>query len=149
MSGRCYDKAVELLSRRSHFSAELARKLTQRGFPSEEIESTLARLKEQGYINDETTAGEFVSARRARSGGSGSRKLEAELARRGVEGEAIASALAVISPEEELEAAREAAALWRRKGGTDRAALARHLDRKGYSRRAIYAVLDRSDDESS
>lgn len=142
----CYEKAVELLARRSHFEAELARKLGQRGYGEEEIAQALARLREQGYLDDGRTAGELVEERLAR-GPEGSRRLEAELARRGVDAETIATAVGEPSPEEEVAAAREAAASFRRKSKTNPAALARHLDRKGFSRAAIYAVLREGGEE--
>jgi SOS response regulatory protein OraA/RecX len=55
--------------------------------------------------------------------------------------EAVEGAVARISPEEDLERARAAAARWRRSGGSDPDALARHLDRKGFARHAIFRVL--------
>lgn len=136
----CYEKAVELLARRSHFEAELSRKLGERGYGEEEISQALARLRQQGYLDDGRTAGELVEQRRAR-GPEGSRRLQAELARRGVDAGTIGAAVGDASPEHELAAAREAAASFRRRGKADPAALARHLDRKGFSRGAIYAVL--------
>ncbi len=142
----CYEKAVELLARRSHFEAELARKLVQRGYDREEIAAALSRLREQGYLDDGRTAGELVEQRRAR-GPEGSRRLEAELARRGVDAGTIAAAVPQPSREDELAAAREAAASFRRKAKSNPAALARHLDRKGFSRPAIYAVLREGGEE--
>ena len=55
--------------------------------------------------------------------------------------------LSEIDPEQELEAARLAAERWRRKGSSDRAALARHLDRKGFSQNVIYRLLGEFPDE--
>ncbi|HVR06535.1 MAG TPA: hypothetical protein VMW75_00680, partial [Thermoanaerobaculia bacterium] len=56
--------------------------------------------------------------------------------------QAAAAALADL-PEDDLPGAREAAARWR---GKNAAALARHLSRKGFSRRAIFAVLAENDE---
>ncbi|HYO15109.1 MAG TPA: regulatory protein RecX [Thermoanaerobaculia bacterium] len=135
---RCYDKAVQLLAARPHFRAELAGKLARRGYPPEEIDAALDRLTEQGYLDEGETAAGFVEGRLAR--GEGRARLRAELARRGASEEAIEGALADL-PEDDLPAAREAADTWARRGGTDLAALARHLARKGFSHRAIVAVL--------
>ncbi|MCL4837521.1 MAG: RecX family transcriptional regulator, partial [Thermoanaerobaculia bacterium] len=74
--------------------------------------------------------------------GLGRRRVAHDLLRRGVAPEAVDAALGPERWPEELERAREAARGWRRRGGTDPAALARHLDRKGFSRRAIVAVLE-------
>ncbi len=137
---RSYDKAVQLLASRPHFRRELEAKLRQRGFPSEEIEETLGRLTDQGYLDDRAAARSFIEGRAAK--GEGRARLKAELARRGAPEEAIEEALSELTDEDDLPRAREAAEAWRRKGGTDPRALARHLDRKGFSRRAIFALLN-------
>lgn len=136
---RSYDKAVQLLAARPHFRRELEAKLRQRGFPSEEIEEALDRLTDQGYLDDHAAARSLVESRAAK--GEGRARLRAELARRGAPDEAIEEALSELTDEDDLPRAREAAEAWRRKGGSDPRALARHLDRKGFSRRAIVAVL--------
>jgi len=68
-------------------------------------------------------------------------RLRAELEKRGAPAEAIEEAVAAV-PEDDVEPAREAAERWQRlhpRG--EPAALARHLARKGFSHRAIFAVL--------
>lgn len=142
---KVYDKAVQLLASRPHFRRELEAKLRQRGFPSEEIEETLSRLADQGYLDDRAAARSFVEGRAGKS--EGRVRLRAELAQRGASDEAIEAALSELTDEDDLPRAREAAETWRRKGGTDPRALARHLDRKGFSRRAIFALLNGQLDE--
>ncbi len=143
MSQSCFDKAAELLARRAHFRRELELKLRQRRFPPEEVEATLERLAGLGLVDDAATARAFV-AERLRRGGEGARRLRAELERRGAAAEAIEASLAEL-PVDENEAATAAAARWRRGAGRkDAAALARHLERKGFSRRVIFAVLETS-----
>lgn len=135
-----YQKAVQLLGSRPHFRRELQAKLAQRGFPSEEIEEALDRVTGQGYLDDRKTAVAFVEQRLSRSS-EGRLRLRAELEKRGAPAEAIEEALAAV-PEDDVEPAREAAERWQRlhpRG--EPAALARHLARKGFSRRAIFAVL--------
>jgi len=136
----CYDKAVQLLAARPHFRQELAAKLVQRGYAAEEIDAALDKLTEQGYLDDRAAARSFVESRRSR--GEGRARLRAELLRRGAPEDAAEEVLAELTPEDDLPAAREAAARWQRGGGRDPRALARHLDRKGFSRRAIVAVLN-------
>jgi regulatory protein len=134
-----YDRAVRLLAGRPHFRAELSAKLAQRGYPPAEIEAALDRLTAEGYLDDVRAARDFV-AHRAERKAEGRLRLKAELVRRGASGEAVAAALAEL-PEDDQEAARAAAEQWERghpKG--DPAALVRHLVRKGFSRRAIFAV---------
>jgi len=145
-----YDRAVRLLAARPHFRAELKAKLAQRGYPEEETEAALDRLVAEGYLDDVRAARDFVTHRLEQKS-EGRLRLKAELVRRGASEEAVAAALAEV-PEDDLEAAREAAAQWARSHRPDPAALARHLARKGFSRRAIFAVskldgLDEVQDE--
>jgi len=141
MPSTAYQKAVQLLASRPHFRRELQAKLAQRGFAAEEIEQTLDLLGERGYLNDRQTALSFVEQRLAR-GGEGRLRLKAELEKRGAPSEAIAEALAALVPEDDLEPAREAAERWQRLHPRGEAAdLARHLARKGFSQRAIFALL--------
>ena len=132
----CYDRASELLAARPHFRGELAVKLARRGYPQPEIEQALARLERQGYLDD-LAAARGLLARRQERGALGLPRLRAELVRRGAAPEAVAAALAEL-PEDDLPAAAAAARRWH---GSSPQALARHLERKGFSRRAIFAVL--------
>jgi regulatory protein len=134
-----YDKAAHLLAARPHFRRELETKLQQRGYPSDEIAAALDRLTEQGYLDDRAAARSFVESRSGR--GEGRARLLAELLQRGATDEVAEEVLAELTPEDDLPAARAAAERWERQGGRDPRALARHLDRKGFSRRAIVAVL--------
>jgi regulatory protein len=136
-----YQKSLQLLATRAHFRRELEAKLRQRGYPAEEIEAALARLTGQGYLDDRATARVFVEGRLER-GSEGRARLRAELLKRGAPEDAVEAALAELTPDDDLPAAREAAERWRRKGGLDPRALARHLERKGFSGRAIVSVLN-------
>jgi regulatory protein len=140
MPPSCYDKAAQLLGLRPHFRRELEGKLARRGYPPEEVTAALDRLGVQGYLNEAESARAFVAGRQSR-GGEGRSRLRAELVKRGAAGEAIEAALADLTPDDDLVAAREAAAKWARSGKSDPQALARHLQRKGFSPRAIVAVL--------
>jgi regulatory protein len=131
----CYDRAVALLAGRSHFRRELEAKLVQRGYAEDEVTVALDRLAARGFLDDRRTAEQFVAERLAR-GPRGRARLVAELSRRGLDDDQARAVL-----EDDSAAAREATAAWERRGGKDAAALARHLARKGFSGRAIVAVL--------
>ncbi|MEA2564805.1 MAG: regulatory protein [Acidobacteriota bacterium] len=136
----CYQKAVQLLGSRPHFRRELQVKLAQRKFPPEEIEEALDRLAGQGYLDDRKTAAAFVEHRLEHKT-EGRLRLRAELEKRGAPDDAVEEALAAV-PEDDLESTREAAERWQRLHPRGKpAALAQHLARKGFSRRAIFAVL--------
>jgi regulatory protein len=143
MPDDAYARALRLLGQRAHLRAELRRKLLQRGYDAADVEAALDRCAEQGYLDDEATAAALAREGQSRRGW-GSAKVKAELVRRGASAEAIGAALATSSDEEETARARAVAAQWLRrssKGGDWRPSLARHLDRKGFSRRAIVAAL--------
>ena len=135
-----YERAVGFLTRRAHFSAELERKLRQRGYPDEEIAAALARLRSEGYLDDAALAREFVAAKATRSG-IGKARARADLARRGLGAEVARDAAEAALPQDDLQDAREAARRWGRTHRPDAAALGRHLQRKGFSTRAIVRIL--------
>jgi len=141
-SRACYDKAVELLARRSHFERQLEEKLLARKFSSREVEVCLQRLVGEQLLDDHRTAREFVETR-LRRGPIGRRRMRFELAKRGAPEGVVEEALASL-PESDLEPTRRVAAAWLRRGRTDWTALARHLDRKGFSTSSILTVVEES-----
>jgi regulatory protein len=147
--GPCFDRAVDLLSRRPHFAADLERKLGARGFSAAAIAQARARLERLGYLDEKATIASFVATRSRRSP-SGLRKLRADLRARGADAVLVEDVLSERdSPERELETAREAAHAWCSRHPLDtrdpeaaRQRLARHLERRGFATRVILAVLD-------
>lgn len=137
----CYRKAVDLLARRPHFRAELERKLRDRSFAPDTIEGAIERLLAQGYLDDDGLAREFVQ-QRLRRAPEGPRKLRARLLRRGVESSIIDATLQETFVDGDLNLARDAADRWRRRHSPDSAALARHLDRKGFSKATIVQIVE-------
>ena len=144
-TGDCFERGLKLLGVRPHFRAELERKLAQRGYDASDIDSAIARLSSQGYLNDEEAATSFARAR-ARRRPEGALRLRAELVRRGASPEAIEKSLETRAGEsDERDGARLAAERWlaRRsiRAEKDRAALARHLGRRGYTSAVIAETL--------
>jgi regulatory protein len=148
----CYDQAVALLGQRSHFESELRLKLARRGHPESEVAGAFERLRREGYLDDRRAAEEWLRVHRRR--GDGPRRLAAGLGRLGVPRATIGELLAAAEEgsggerEGEDEAARAKALAERwiarhgaRSGTRDPGALARHLDRRGFGRRAILSVL--------
>jgi regulatory protein len=144
----CYTKAQELLARRPHFRRELAVKLASRSFSDEEIESALTRLAEQGYLDDLEHALDLARGSLQRKG-YGPRRLRYELDRRGAPEKVVDEVVEAVMADGELVPARRVAARWLSRGNRDRQALARHLDRKGYSTGVILQVLEESEREQS
>ena len=147
-SKSCSQKALDLLGLRSHFERELQRKLLKRGYDQAEVTETLERLRDQGFVDDRRTAGEFVRGRLKRAP-EGRRRLRAELVRRGVARGVITETLEQETDDDDVALARQAAERWQRtrsrpwqSAELERAALARHLAGRGFSQRAVYSILD-------
>jgi len=83
--GKALGRALSLLARRAYTEAELRKKLA--GYPADEVEAAVGRLKAWGYLDDRAYAETFVRARRGRYG---PRRLAGELRRRGVDEEIVA-----------------------------------------------------------
>jgi regulatory protein len=85
-------RALGLLTRREHSRRELKRKLAARGVEAGEAEAAIDRLASAGWQDDRRFAESLV---RSRAGtGYGPLHIRAELGTHGLDGEAIAAALA-------------------------------------------------------
>ncbi len=136
-----YLKALDLLALRPHFVLELSTKLKRRRFEDETIRSTVARLLDDGFLDDAEAGRSFARERVGRRGW-GPRRLRAELARRGVDENAVERLVHEAFPDGEAAAARQAATRWADRGGGGRERLARFLDRRGFSKGAIIEILN-------
>ena len=134
------DVALRLLGQRAHFRAELERKLGRRGYLPEEVEEALARLTELGHLDDARLAAAEAERLRQRKN-LGRAGVAADLRRKGVGTDALDAALEKTTSAEETERAGAAADRWLRSHRPDAAALARHLDRKGFARSVVYAIV--------
>ncbi len=106
-------RALGLLVRREHSRKELTRKLTSRGLDREQVVDAVDRLAEAGWQNDERFAETLVRSRA--NNGYGPVHIRAELGTHGLDGEAIAAAMAAFEGDW-LENARD---LLRRRFGED------------------------------
>ena len=140
--GDCRDKAFDLVGRRPHFRRELQQKLLDRGFQSAEVDGVLGDLERLGVLDDLQHARDLAAGSLTRKG-FGPRRVRFELKRRGVDDATVESVVeeAFADPEEELRRARETATRRGVAGQRDADRLARHLDRKGYSKAVILRVL--------
>lgn len=137
-----FDKAVQLLTQRTHFRAQLADKLSRRGYPPEEVEAALERLVDLNYLDDRAAAREYASGKLSREP-LGRRRLAADLAKRGAPEEVISEVLDDLLPDDDRSAAREAADRWlARRRNPKKPALARYLERRGFSPPAIWGALE-------
>jgi regulatory protein len=96
LAEKAYQEAVRSLGRKTYTAKEMARRLSKH-FPKKIIAQTLDKLIGQDLVNDERYVREFMeqAALRLYSG----RKIQAELAKRGVERSLVADALFQLSPD--------------------------------------------------
>jgi len=85
--------ALRLLALRDRSAAELARRLQRQGFAAEQVEATLARCRELGYLDDERFARARAGAL-TRQGRAVGRRLLLELRRSGLDAATAARAAA-------------------------------------------------------
>ncbi len=134
-------RSLRLIARRARSRAELARRLTEWGLPSEDATEVLDRLAAMGVIDDRALAAAVVSTRRASA--HGRLRIEADLDRLEVEPAAV-SAAAATSAEAEVERARLALGARRTPDAGDPAALRRaatFLARRGFDSETVATVL--------
>lgn len=140
------ERALKLLARREHSRKELARKLAAHAQDPDEIERTLDECETKGWLSEKRVVEQLVHNRRSRYG---IRRIERDLAAKGVSGEAMDAALSRLKGGE-LEAAR---AVWQRKFGgrlprspAERARQARFLQGRGFELEVIFKVIQGGDD---
>ena len=75
--------ALGLLARREHGAAELARKLTARGFAAEVVGDVVGQLVDDGLLSERRYIEEYVRVRAGK--GYGPVRIRAELRERGIE----------------------------------------------------------------
>lgn len=130
---RAYQWALRMLGRRLYSEAELREKLARKQTPGDVIDRAIARLIDQGLIDDVAFAKAWVENRetyRPRA----ARALRAELRRKGVGLDAIEAALEGF--DEVSAAAKAAAKAWRKyrslPEGVARHRLMAYLSRRGF-----------------
>ena len=133
---------MDLLARREHGRAELARKLRDRGAPEALLDDVLDALESDGLLSDERFVEAFIEQQCAR--GKGPIAIEHGLRERGAPGALVAEALARLAVDWRAAARRERE---KRFGGApprDFAELsrqARFLRSRGFSGEQIHQVL--------
>lgn len=133
--------AMDLLARREHGRAELARKLRQRGAEAELIDAALERLSEEGLLSDQRFVESFIRSRA--SAGYGPLRIREELSQRGVPRAQAERALA----DSEIDWADNLRELWRRRFASlpqdarERAKQGRFLLYRGFAQDAVSRLL--------
>lgn len=105
------DAALSYLSRRLLTRTEMIQRLERKGYPTTDIENTLERLTEWGYLNDHEYALSYI---RSRQSSYTKKRIEAELKRKGIDEELIDTALRTSYSQEQEETLcqKEAQKIW-------------------------------------
>ena len=146
-----YDRALNMLAIRGRSSAELARSLVRKGEPKELVDRAIARLTEQGLLDDAAFAQSFTRAK-VLGAQQSRRRVQQDLARKGVARDVTDAAIATVFEEEEIDqravveqaARKKLRSLARLEPAVRRRRLYAFLARRGYDgddiRRAMDAV---------
>jgi regulatory protein len=96
---KVYDRALNMLAFRARSSAELARSLVRKGEPKELVDLAVARLQEQGLLDDAAFAQSFTRAK-VLGAQQSKRRVQQELARKGVARAVTDAAITTVFEEE-------------------------------------------------
>ena len=150
---RTFDRALDMLAFRGRATRELRTALLRKGEDAANVDHSIQRLTAMGLLDDASYARQYAHAKIVGPGFS-RRRLQAELAKRGVArdvaDEAIADALAEDDVDSdailELVAARKLRSLEKEDAPTRRRRLYEFLARRGYDsddiRRVMKRILD-------
>ena len=144
-----YDRALNMLAVRAHSSAELARSLVRKGEAQADVDTVILRLQEQGLLDDAAFAESFtrtkvLGAKHSR------RRVQRDLARKGVPRAVTDAAIAAVFVEEAVDQRELVESIARKKlrslGKLDPFARRRRLHaflaRRGYDADDIRRAMD-------
>lgn len=139
--------AIRLISYRERTAAELAGRLSEKGYDAAEISTTMERLIEDGYLDDRRFA-RALAGSRIRNKRWGRARIASDLGSKGVPREIVTEVIEAIDPDTENETARRALEKWLKRGRDavplDKPGFARafrHLTSLGFSSSVIFTVL--------
>ena len=146
---RTYDRALNMLAFRGRAARELARSLVRKGEPKELVDRAIERLREQGLLDDAAFAASFTRAK-VLGAHQSRRRVQQDLARKGVAREVTDAAIATVFEEEQVDqreivevaARKKLATLRKLEPQVRRRRLYAFLARRGYDADDIRAAMD-------
>ena len=143
-----YDRALDMLAARARSSAELRRLLVRKGEPADQVSVVIDRLLGAGLLDDASFARQFTRFK-ALGAGLSRRRLQQELARKGVAREVTDDAIDEVLAEEHIDdsttiervARKKLRTLSRLDASTRRRRLYAFLARRGHDADDISRVL--------
>jgi regulatory protein len=143
-----YARALDMLARAPRSVRDLRRRLLLKGEPEVAVDVTIERLTSAGLLNDAAYARAFVRSKVASQGFS-PRRLQQELAKRGVARDVADAAIAEVFHDESIDESANIERVARKKlktlrgldADTQRRRLFAFLARRGYSVDDVRAVV--------
>jgi len=143
-----YERALDMLEARARAVTELRRLLIKKGEPPEDVDAAIERLRTTGLLDDANFARQLTRSK-ALGGGHSRRRIQQELAKRGVARDVSNEAIEEVFEDEGIDEAATIERVARKKlrtlGGVDLATQKRRLfgflARRGYNSDAIARVL--------
>jgi regulatory protein len=147
---RTYNRALDMLTRAPRSARDLRRRLLLKGEPEADVDVTVERLTASGLLNDESYARAFVRSKVASQGFS-RRRLQQELAKRGVARDVADAAIAEVLHDEDVDETANIERVAQKKlrtlrgldEETQRRRLSSYLARRGYEMDDVRAVVRR------
>ncbi len=147
---RTYNRALDMLARAPRTARDLRRRLLLKGEPESDVDVTVERLTASGLLNDEAYARAFVRAKVASQGFS-RRRLQQELAKRGVARDIADAAIVEVLQDDDVDEAANIERVAQKKlrtlrgldEETKRRRLFSYLARRGYEVDDVRAVVRR------
>ena len=146
---KVYDRALNMLAFRARSSAELARSLVRKGEPRELVDHAVARLQEQGLLDDAAYAQSFTRTK-VLGAQQSRRRVQQELARKRVARTVTDAAISTVFEEEgvdqraivEQAARKKLRSLTKLDPVVQRRRLYAFLARRGYDSEDIRHAMD-------
>ena len=143
-----YERALDMLEARARAVTELRRLLIKKGEPPDDVDAAIERLRASGLLDDASFARQLTRSK-ALGGGHSRRRIQQELAKRGVARDVSDQAIEQVFDEEGVDEAASIERVARKKlrmlGGLDAPTRKRRLyaflARRGYGSDVIARVL--------
>ncbi|MDB4880845.1 MAG: hypothetical protein JWL60_2291 [Gemmatimonadetes bacterium] len=153
---KVYDRALNMLAFRGRASAELARALVRKGEPKEYVDRAVARLQEQGLLDDARFAESFTRSK-VLGAKQSRRRVQQDLSRKGVAREVSDAAIDTVFEEEGVDqrsvveevARKKLRGLAKLEPAVRRRRLYAFLARRGYDGDDIRAAMEVVGEEST
>ena len=148
--GTTYSRSLDMLARAPRSVRDLRRRLLLKGEPESDVEAAIERLEAAGLVNDAAYARAFVRSKISSQGFS-RRRLQQELAKRGVARDIADAAIAEVLHDDAVDEGANIERVARKKlrtltgleDETQRRRLYAYLARRGYDVGAVRDVVEK------